>query len=240
MSGNENIRDYRFKPGTTYGENSQVEINHGINRVKKSENGIKITNTHSQASASRTRKKGDKSIDQTKIKPEVKKEIKTNLKTGIKITSLKRAKSVKETMAEKASFVKKTAYSTWKNPFFGAIVTISFLFCIIITVLILILLLTKTRQPRPKELETSFPDAEALSFEENTLFRVVTFSALSIFVILVGYLLRVHMRLGGETELTASDLAAVRMITMDTREKSMHQSALGKLQLSKALNEFNK
>jgi len=226
-----------------------VEINHGINRDKKSENGIKIpTNTHSQASASLTRKKrGDiKSTDQTKIKPEdknnlPKREIKTDLKTGIKITSLKRAKSVKETMAEKASFVKKTAYSTWKNPFFGAIVTISVLFCIIITVLILILLLTNPRLPLPKGRESEVnPDTESLSFEENTLFRVVTFSALSIFVILVGYLLRVHMRLGGETELTASDLAAVRMITMDTREKSMHQSALGKLQLSKALNEFNK
>lgn len=238
MSGNENIRDYQFKQGTTYGDNSQVEINHGINRDKKSENSIKIKNTQ-QASASGTRKKRDKRSDQTKIKP-VKKGIKTDLKTGIKITSLKRAKSMKETMTEKACLVKKTAYSTWKNPFFGAIVTISFLFCIIITVLILIILLTETRQPRPKEIETAIPDAESLSFEENTLFRVVTFSALSIFVILVGYLLRVHMRLGGETELTASDLAAVRMITMDTREKSMHQSALGKLQLSKALNEFNK
>ena len=108
MSGNENIRDYQFKQGTTYGDNSQVEINHGINRDKKSENSIKIKNTQ-QASASGTRKKRDKSSDQTKIKP-VKKGIKTDLKTGIKITSLKRAKSMKETMTEKACLVKKTAY----------------------------------------------------------------------------------------------------------------------------------
>lgn len=96
-------------------------------------------------------------------------------------------------------------------------------------------------------MKTTSPDAESLSFEENTLFRVVTFSALSIFVILVGYLLRVHMRLGGDHELTASDLAAVRMITMDTREKSMHQSALSSITgpqsmviVKEILNEFKK
>ena len=96
-------------------------------------------------------------------------------------------------------------------------------------IFILILLFTESRPPLPKELQSTSKDAESLSFEENTLFRIVTFSALSIFVILVTYLLRVYIRLGGDHELTASDLAAVRMITMDTREKSMHQSALSSL-----------
>ena len=100
---------------------------------------------------------------------------------------------------------------------------------VLVVILILILVLTRPRRAPPNELTTSSTETESLSFEENTLFRIVTFSALSIFVILSGYLLRVYTRLGGSHELTASDLAAVRMITMDTREKSMHQSALSSI-----------
>ena len=49
------------------------------------------------------------------------------------------------------------------------------------------------------------------------------------FAMLSVYLIRIHTKLKNNTELTPSDLAAVRMITMDTREKTVHQSALSSI-----------
>lgn len=161
------------------------------------------------------------------------------------------SKQSNTTTKSSVTIIKKKLTTTWKMPFFG----VSLCFCGLLWILIaiiIIVVLTSGRDLKassaPLIPPTISPDprmndsGDAPRIERKNSKLAVTFHPVAVgflgtffimFAMLSVYLIRVHARLKSNAELTPSDLAAVRMITMDTREKTVHQSALSSITANK-------